>query len=259
MGWGMMRGILGCVCLFWCALLGAGCASRVPMPESVPVVVSVLIPDPGTDDASRRVSGTVVGRRVLTAAHVLVIDADGAVDMDWLEVRRAQTQVRSVHHGDLASVATMEDPGEPLGNFLHDWLAFEAHWRVDNTPPVWEMGDGHVVNGETLYAIRARGHWAGEHEVIRLRARVAESVNDEPMPVGMLFVSPRGRNPGRGWSGSFVGRYDAEADRWVFVGMLVGRTRQTNGRKLFIVIRPPEEVIRWLLEGDVSTARGGGG
>ncbi len=57
------------------------------------------------------------------------------------------------------------------------------------------------------------------------------------------------KQPG-GSSGSFVGRYRAEEGVWELVGMLIGSFRVPDGRLARVIIRPPEDVIRWLLEGE---------
>jgi hypothetical protein len=142
-------------------------------------------------------------------------------------------------------------------------------------PRNWTIAErGDIRDGERLYAVRmirteatpsSRSHQSGDEPAARDARGVSQSIEFLPLkatsrrefappPVpGSAFhvvTTPFGTRIVPGWSGAFVGRYDEASGRWEFVGLLSSTTRpRPFSRQLAAVVRPPDDVLDWLLHG----------
>lgn len=247
------RGIL------WSALLAAlacrGCMSR-PCEHRAgtpPPCTTLQLDAAGGDRSVIRGQGVRVGNRVLTAAHVLLREGPGggAALADAFLLEGEPARVVSARSGDLTTVAHLYAVAAPPrpADWLEDWAALEVSCAM---PPVGRMriGDGRVRVGERLYVVGVDPR-DDEGRVRAVPITVVEAVlrgaDDETLPDRLIPVSSPAREDWRGWSGAFVGRYDAERGEWEYVGQFVMSVENSSGRRVHLVLRPPPDVLAWLM------------
>ncbi|TVQ63138.1 MAG: hypothetical protein EA378_02270 [Phycisphaerales bacterium] len=241
--------------------VSAGCGSRSLEfePQSWPGVASVIRPNP--DGGGYAGTALVSGNRGLTAAHLFYIKDDQLYEGP-VYTRGAFAEARLISHGTVreASSAASSEFAESMRRWREDWAAYETIGSEPAPEAAWRPMGYRAHHGNRVYVVRSRYRRSGERrEVASLRIIEPPSSAREDLPENVLIgiETRRGARLSAGWSGSFVGRYRTHDDTWEFVGIVVGRLGNKYPHA-FVIIRPPEEVIRWLLEGDASEADGFG-
>jgi hypothetical protein len=104
---------------------------------------------------------------------------------------------------------------------------------------VWQ---GPIEAGDTLYAVGFPPNVeAPEMQTIALRVADVTWTDGHAIHPRLIGVraGARGGDDLRGWSGAFVGRYDATRDQWRYVGLLMGLVPDAQGTTAAFVLRPP--------------------
>jgi hypothetical protein len=140
----------------------------------------------------------------------------------------------------------------------NDWLATGfATAVVADRPLNWRPGEPKIRHGERLFAFcrvdlaASRAGRPPETKVLPLEVvDLSEHMRIDPSRAFIVQAPLFQDRFSPGWSGSFVGRYDAEADEWEFLGFLAMVTvPDPFKRRLLYVVRPPDDVLDWLLHG----------
>ncbi len=221
-----------------------GCGSFDPATD--PPCASVRVRDAVDRGGAYRGQGILAGSRFLSAGHIFVQNDAAFPPGEIIVEGRAHTVSASIH-GDMAVVRRLYGPGRSrhLNELLEDWVCFEWEADAEARPIEWDVGDGTVRASDSLYAVRA-DVLNGSREFESMALTVLAVDADEPVPSGVVFVRTPPRVRLAGWSGSFVGRYHPESLRWEFVGIFIASKDADDSSKYAIVLRPPENAIRWL-------------
>jgi hypothetical protein len=196
-----------------------------------------------------------INRRALTAAHVLTY---GGAEFP---------PARVVLNGDPTPIVLYQsgNPGvlPPGGtprmwteDCAEDWAAFEVMLSAPRWSPLL-AGGGKLQPGETLWVLAfdpdaldgTRPKLLASRLIVR-PAPAIRGADGRKRPLDPRVIVAWGQCP-KGFSGGFVGRYHADKGRWEYVGHLAA-TGSVNGRELNFVVRPPAEVVAWLLEGQAE-------
>ncbi len=205
-----------------------------------------------------RAQGVWIGPLVLTAAHVLIADDEEPVLVSDFLLNGEPVRILRAESGDLPTVARMysrpapRDPSE----WLEDWAVVEVSSSAP-APGALRVFDGPVRPGDKLFAVgfppaeESPRLWAVPLTAVRLIAG-GDARKSEGGPRAALerLIAARAatRIDLRGWSGAFVGRYDAGSGDWQYVGNLIGGAEGEEGERGLLILRPPPEALQWLME-----------
>lgn len=241
----MMRRVAG---IFF-GILAAGCAGCTTVDiRSVPPSAVLMVLD--ADGGVQAGQGVWIEDRVLTALHVLL-------DEDWTAPTSivvggypVRFQVEASGDPELLNNEPAPDGSDDLVRRAEDWAALKLEGAAHRGGAAVLPGRGGAKPGETLYMVGADVQ-NGEREIRAVRLRVPRAVKASvPLPSSVSFARlPRMRD-WRGWSGSFVGRYDEARDEWEFVGLAAAQHVDARHTGLYIaIVRPPEDVVERFFAG----------
>ncbi len=238
-----------------CLAFLAGCQSVPPLISPPPCATLSV------DSPCGRVRGQclVIEDRILTVAHLFARCGEVATPRE-LTVDGLGNAVAEFRAGQLGRVAEGRY-SEFARDAPQDWAAL----RVDGNSGsefMLRIGDGRVSPAETLYVLGfdpQEQH--GRLIAVPLRVGVGylSDPTHTPLPDRLLVgLVPPGRRFGSGFSGAFVGRYDATRRAWEYIGQVIysgsgafteqlpsGGTRTHDSAAVCIVVRPPDDVLRW--------------
>lgn len=239
------------------ALTVCGCAPQLVEAPPTPSAAVQVIPKDGAFAGARgRAQAVWVGNRILTAAHVLVPDFENPVLPSEVLLHGERVRILAAQSGDLRALAraysqASSDPSE----WIEDWVVAEVSRSAPTSIPL-RICDRPLRPGDRLYAVGVPpAQRTSDLQVLPLTVvefHVEEDWDHAAMAAleRLVAVRTRMRHDLRGWSGSFVGRYDAGAEHWYYVGLLIFGVDDGDGEGGHVVLRPPPEALRPLMEGD---------
>jgi len=232
------------------SMLG-GCAPGLTV-ESLPPCAILVVEAAGDSGFEGRGQGLWIGNRVLTMAHLFTVK--DAFPPTAIYLNGDYTPVVAWRSGDPVMVKRLYSREDTMdaAAWVHDWCGLEVLRAAPTLARGMRLSAAAPRPGERLYAVgydpsRDGGPPRCVPLVVQRGARHAGT--GERAPDDIVTVKGPPSLP-RGWSGAFVGRYDAEAREWEYVGQLVagwiGETGEVVG---LAVLRPPPEALEWLMEG----------
>ena len=243
-------------------LVLAMCGCQRPLVfESLPPV-AMLSPMEGSGSGGARTTGlgqgVWVGDRVLTAAHNIWSSEGGWISEVMMHGGASggseRLRIRSLRTGapDLDAERLVE-----LKGVQHDWAAFEVDakgprgTRMLVADPIVRPGDELIVAG---WELEEAGRTESTATLRMWRATAVRVVRERnvpfELPEGVFAISIRVEGeigPREGWSGAMVGRFDREEGLLSYIGQFVAMDTP-EGRRILWCVRPPDDVIEWLME-----------
>jgi hypothetical protein len=249
------------VTILACLPLLAGCDSGPPLANPPPCATLAV------DSGCGLVQGQClwVNGRALTAAHLFTGCGDVSVPLDV---------VLDGRNGAIAGFrAGAPGPFGPDNLFMNGTPALSEDWAAFATEIAhagecrMRLGDGRVEPGERLYLV---GYDPQDdfQRLVAVPLTVVRATDEGGTPLSERLIPTLGP-PGRrlsGFSGGFVGRFDQVRAEWEYVGVFVATSRDPSTerssaqsplrrkRAIHMVVRPPEEVLVWLLETNADDA-----
>lgn len=229
--------------------MGWGCTHRVLEFQNPPPCAAIQridrVDSQMRSQTGARGQGLWVGDHVLTAAHVLVPLPRKPELIGEFLLNGAPAQILDSQSGDLKTVATISadlsftDPDQ----LLEDWVIVRVsrRARVQAAIVPWL---GPINAGDTLYAAGfSPKEAAPELRVIPLQVAEVATSNGRSIDPRLICVRAENGEDLRGWSGAFVGQYDAPADQWRYVGLLMGIVPDAESSTTAFVLRPPAAAL----------------
>lgn len=214
-----------------------GCAPRVA--EISPTPSATL--QAGASGLSRA-QAVWVGDWILTAAHVLVGDHENPTLLPEGLLDGEPVQIVDAVSGDLQALA-QSGPAK----WTEDWVVAQVSNSAPSPIPL-RLCHRPVKPGVRLFA-------AGfPPDETRPRLETFPLVvldwdnetDDDEMGAALqrIILVSGPQEALYGWSGAFVGRYDARSRDLRFVGLLIGGVEDEDGEMIHIVVRPPLEALK---------------